>query len=147
MKSPCIFIWSFGVPLTENSMQALVLGCSSSSSGIRPGETRDCVDIQSLLAYYLGSGRYLASRDLSAQNGYYIAVLALAANPFVILFLTDNVERHLHIHCVRLEKELLQDIAALAAVSLDKDSQRERMVNVGLANVEHSGSMTGENLG
>ena len=130
---------SAGVPRTENSTHDFDRRHTSR-------ESLDGVDVEPLgrnLGRHTG---YLTRREPSAKQGDNPSVLALTAPPLVILADADRREPYGHVELCGLEKQLLHYIAAYLRCSLDEYAQRERVVDVGLAYVQDTGVIFGQNL-
>ena len=100
-------------------------------------ETDDRVDVQSLVGNHAGSCLNLACLQLTSHHGKDVTILALMANPILVLIVANGRETYLHTQLGSLEKQLLHYLSGVCLVHADKDTQREGRVDVGLADVEN----------
>ena len=108
------------------------------------GETPDGVDVESLLGDDFRHGFQLLGREASAQHGEDVAVLALTSHPGVVVFVGDGEEAHVDAQLRRLEQHVLHQRTAVLLVHADKQSEGERLVDVGLSDVHDVGVVLGE---
>ena len=105
------------------------------------------VDIQPVLCHHACHFGDMACRDRTSQEGDDIAVLALPADPVVVVLFRNGSETDHHAQLRCLEQQLLHDVARLVRRGLEQDAQRQRLVDVGLAYVEDEGVVAREYFG
>ena len=89
----------------------------------------------------------MACRDRTSQEGDDVAVLALPADPVVVVLFRNGSETDHHSQLRCLEQQLLHDVARFVRRSPEQDAQRQRLVDVGLADVEDEGVVACEYFG
>ncbi len=77
--------------------------------------------------------------ELAAEGGDNPTVLALASYPVFVVFNRHGREANLHVEFGGLEKQVLHKVARHVAVGFHEETERERVVDVGLAYVEDAG--------
>ena len=115
-------------PRTENSMHDLGAR-SSSCCGTRPV-------LRLIASRPVG---VVARRELTPQQRDDVAVLALHTHPCRVALLADGREADVDAQLRRFEEQLLHDGTRFVGGRLDQDSQRKRLMDIGLADVENEG--------
>ena len=104
--------------------------------GDTSGETPYSIDVQSLCCNQLTHGCHLFCCEMPCQDGENVAVAPLCAHPFGVFFGLDGIKAHIHSAFCRFEEHLFHHTARCLFVGVDQNAQRERRMNVGLADVE-----------
>ena len=106
----------------------------------------DGVDVQPVLGHDLRHLGNVARRDGASEQRDDVAVLALTGHPVVVALFGDRREADHHPQLRGLEEQLLHDVARLVGRGQDQDAERQRLVDVGLSDVEDEGVVARENL-
>lgn len=104
-----------------------------------PCKTNYGVYVETLRRNHLSRALYVVSRERSAYDGEYVAVLALLCHPLLVVVVIHGLEGYVHANGGSLEKEFLHDLPRTDAVGSDKDAETERGVDVSLSDVENLG--------
>ena len=110
-------------------------------------QAQDRVDIESLLGHDARYGGDLLGRQLAAEHGNDVAVLALHADPLLVLLDGDRLKAYLNAELVGLEQQILHDIARADRVGLEQNAHREGLVDVGLTDIQNRRVVAREDVG
>ena len=98
-------------------------------------QTLDGIDVHPLFGENTCSCGNLAGRELAAQEGQDISVLALHVHPVFVLFGADGVEAYGYTQGGSFEEQFLHDEAGMLFLGLAKNAERKGAVYVGLADI------------
>ena len=104
------------------------------------------VDVESVFGHRARDFGDVARGDAAAQQRDDVAVLALAAHPGVVVGLRNGREADHDAQLRSLEEQLLHDVARLVGGRAEQNSERQRAVDVGLADVEDECVVAGQYL-
>ena len=136
-----------GERAAHRELDARLGGAVVAFEGHAARQTLDGVDVEPLLGHHLRHLGNVARRDGAAQQRDDVAVFALTAHPVVVLLLGNRRETNHDTQLRALEEQLLHDVARLVGGGHEEDAQRERLVDVGLSDVENEGIVAGEDFG
>ena len=105
----------------------------ANAAAAREAEYR--VDIQSLFGNYLCGPCYLTRAEIPSNHREDIAVLALTAHPVFILVVANGHKVNVDMKLSRLEQQFLHHLAGSHLVDSHQYAQRQRGMDVGLADV------------
>lgn len=124
-------------PRTENSMHDLGAFVFVQRNAAR--HALDRVDVEPLPRDHARHVGDVARRELTPQQRDDVAVLALHTHPCRVALLADGREADVDAQLRRFEEQLLHDGTRFVGGRLDQDSQRKRLMDIGLADVENEG--------
>ena len=94
----------------------------------------------------LRRGLDLRGGQAAADDGEDVARPALPSGPFLVVLVRNRLETNLDAQFRRLEQEILHHLSGILLVDSEKDAQRQRGVDVGLADVQYLRVVAGEDF-